>query len=372
MLVRILIDRETAILAGRNDFGAVSVELNPADLDAAERRELAATPLNRQGVADLFDPPEWRYNGAQVCDSVNIDRPNLPHADDPTEAARAFLAWRIAVRQKQTELNAARAAEQDEANKRAATQADLYVEHARQQPAEAFIELDGINAGLPGICRLELPQGWPEFPNRLTGASDECLRDIRRDATEKLASKLGEARELAKARRQEAHERRLKEAAAAEELAAARKQQIEEWVRANGTANQQGRLELGLLPQSEVLDEIRGWAFRHLDEFPRYRKIRASDIAHADDCYDESDIDCAVVNASAMSSEAFEKYRAIRRALPEGAKIQARSHSCVCESCGKGLARMSARVEIVVGHFTFSREYALDWADGDEDAPLIA
>jgi hypothetical protein len=152
-----------------------------------------------------------------------------------------------------------------------------------------------------------------------------------------------------------------------------RKDQIDTWVSERGSDNQRKRHELGLLPEKEILDAMRGAAFSSLDSFPRYAKLSKSDI----DCICEERVNEAfdVSPASEATAAEFEALDAIAtavRADHPNAAVTLLDHSAWCKDCydkeddGKmtnrdvrTLHRKSVRVEITVGALTFSREYAV-------------
>ena len=155
-----------------------------------------------------------------------------------------------------------------------------------------------------------------------------------------------------------AREAAASRAAQLEDDKARRQAQIDTWVAEHGSANQQGRHALGLLPEQEVLDAIRSTAYAGLDQFARYDRIEVADLPHEDGCY-QSDLDCETEPAEDLSAEEYDRFQAIREAMPEGGTITALDHSCVCTDCGAALVRSSAKVMITVGAICFSREYAL-------------
>lgn len=141
-----------------------------------------------------------------------------------------------------------------------------------------------------------------------------------------------------------------------------KKEQIGKWVATNGTDNQKKRYELGLLPETEVIDAIRDEAYRLLDGFPRYEKMKASDVCTCEYREDSCKVEYTVEVAETATAEAFEKFEEIlnvSKKIDEKAKCTMMVHIGESEKCEEHEERKSVKVEIAVGAFAFSREYAI-------------
>lgn len=184
-----------------------------------------------------------------------------------------------------------------------------------------------------------------------------------------LAGIIARAQQLADTRtetnRQEAltrmqHDEAVKQAKI--EATSRRKAQIDAWVAEQGDTNQRGRHALGLLPDKEVVDAIRNAAYASLNHLPRYQRIKFIDLAHEEDCAAQEceNMSCDNAAATSLSAESYERFLAVKAAAPDDAWITVRDHTCECQGCDAKITRHSAKVEITVGEFEFSREYALD------------
>lgn len=162
------------------------------------------------------------------------------------------------------------------------------------------------------------------------------------------------------------------------EAAAARKaQQIQEWLANDATENQRKRFELDLLPEEELCDSLRAKAFRALDAFPRYTRLTKRDAVCVCSEYNEPDYKFRVYDSGAITAAEFEVMEKLATAIKKDhpdAEVTARTHEVYCDNCYNQddedltVYRKSALVEVTVGEFEFSREYALDVAE-EETAP---
>lgn len=337
MKVMIRVDRVAAILAGCDCYGDLIAEVDPRDFNLDERNALALAP-EQHGITDLTAP-----------------FPAPGHYPTPPETAtpdvKAWLRWRI----KCARIHEHARAEQQAEWK---AQADAYITYWGSQPAERFIRKDWpaiyYSAALPSSDGAE-----PTLPDR--DASDELQR-----IEEALSDKLDQARELAEQRNRDMEKHKSQAAARRQASQQRRAKQLASWVANNMDDNARARFKLNLLPEDEILDAIRAAAYQSLDQFERYRKIRFDDIQHGDLCIDGQSLDCDTDEAKHLSADQFDRFRAIEAAAPAEAKLKALIHSCACETCNAGIIRRSVQVVIPVGELLFSREYALDAADGSD------
>jgi hypothetical protein len=190
----------------------------------------------------------------------------------------------------------------------------------------------------------------------------------------RLAGLLAEAKRLAAehnaalkaedAARQEKNER------LASERAERRKAQIDAWVAEHGDENQQARHAVRLLPEDEVLYGMRADAFAALNEFPRYAKLTKAEVysEFGIEVYSGEDdyapkVEFSAADATSATAEEFATLQMIQHATTIGriAKLNPRAtlreHTGEVDDYGK-VSRKSVLVELTVGEFTFSREYA--------------
>ena len=341
MRVKIHIDRSAAIRAGRDSYGDAVITVNLADLTEDERDLLAAAP-EHAGTTDLTDARANKWPGQYPRP------PMLADADDALAAARAWLAWRgacCAERERVAEEEAAKKAlEQQEAIRRTGE----YIAYWRNQPAESFIQQGSAS----------FPQGGGGLPSLPNGFQS---RELRRMAEKALAGKIEEARVLTAERRRPAPEQLAEAERAKVEAERRRTAQLVAWVNERGTVSQQGRLKLGLLPETEILDLIRGAIYTPLDGFVRFEKIRWSDIEHTDECVGpEGGMDYSTTVPESLTAGEFALCQEIEHAAPQGATLKVLAHACECRACGAGLIRKSLQVALQVGELCLTREYALD------------
>lgn len=149
-----------------------------------------------------------------------------------------------------------------------------------------------------------------------------------------------------------------KEAAeAAEQAAKARREaQISEWVYKKGTANQQARHAIGLLPEQEVIDCIRDEVFQPLAEFARYERMTRQGICECAGYTCETTFD--VDDAKDLTAEQYDVYEKVKELMPE-ATLEPRLHSGKGVECESVVERYALLVTVVVGELKLSREYAL-------------
>jgi hypothetical protein len=183
MKVRIVIDRQRAILSGRSGYGPVVIDLDRSELSPSELDALAAAKES-EGITDLTTLDDESGLPPDI-------QPRLAEADDPLAAARAWLAARIAYAER------LRARAQEEKRQAAELRAEAehetadYIAYWRAQPAIRFIQRDSVDGRLRELPALPMGgSGIPSLPR-----SDQ-FADLHRRAREALALKLEEAREI--------------------------------------------------------------------------------------------------------------------------------------------------------------------------------
>jgi hypothetical protein len=353
MNVKIHIDRAAAIRAGHDVFGDTVVSIHPGELTPEEREILLAAPVT--AFPDNF--PDLTNAGGNLYPGKYPPPPALADAADALAAVRAWLAWRGACQAEQKRVATEEAAKVALAAKEAMDHARTYVAYWREQPPERFFRLPCPPDRGPVWPYVELPAGREGEPGRDPMERDRAAMAF---AKAELADRISEAVAILEERRRLRVEEAKEAEIAAKEAEARRLAQISDWVRDHGTPNQQGRHSLGLLPESEVIDAIRGAAYAALDGFPRYVKIRMADIDHEDDCGGFGELSCATSPAGALTASEYDDFTAIQRAAPADAELEALAHACSCSECHATTVRRSVRVAIKVGELSFSREYALN------------
>ena len=325
MRCKIEIDREAAIAAGNSQYGPVVVDCEISLLSPELLEELATCPED-QGVTDVA--------GFLDQASAPDERQFWPRLSGPYgDAVTQFLRARIAIRARRAEKKIAEQAEKSR-------QIAAYLEGAREAPVGDFLHQQGEK----WFVRPPLPRPY--------GISES-------DTLAALAARIAQAQAIATQRNSQIAIRAELAAQAEAEAATRRAEQIAAWVREHGSENQRGRHALELLPESEVLHEIRNAAYLPLDGFTRYQRIVRDDLEHEGGCCEDADLDCQTADAAELEAEEYDQLVLIRAAAPEGAEVTVREHACTCEQCEAVLSRRSARVALVVGELKFSREYAL-------------
>lgn len=336
------ISQKAAILAGNDFFGTVTVNIDPSTLTPEQREELAACPT-RDGIISL---------GGLVDGAYNPGEPPFPNFGAPDELAPvAYLQARMAIRKARKEHALQRAAEK-------AKRIDKMIATILEDP-QTLIETPYSSNEIEYVG--ESSARWTECHLKKHFAGD-CLIDDPRLAeilpaiTAEIERRNAESEKAAVERAKRLESERLAKIAEQESRATRKTAQVVAWVEANGTESQKKRLLVGLLPEPEIVDLIRAEAFAPLDSEERYQKLRNVDFC---ECDYPDDVNYDVEDATMATSEQFERMEHLKALLPE-ATITLRLHTGQCESCEKETSRMSARVQMKVGEFEFSREYAVD------------
>jgi hypothetical protein len=336
--MRIKIDQAQAIRDGKNKYGMTVIDINPADLTADQRASLA-------GCWNEYD----REDGLSLPYPQH-DFSDMPAVGEATlETARIILDAHAAAKQRAEET---KMREREEKVARALT-----------LPLEAFRYGGGGWQDTDWSFRDYDISGVADDP-RLAGKIAEAKAEIKQ-----LNAALAISREESKKRRAETDRQKAEKKAAEEraenEKRARQKAQISAWVAANGTDNQKKRAALNLLPEDEIINDIREEAYAPLDGFPRYEKIQKSDIPCTCDDYDEPNITFSAGTETEATAEDFDRMEQIQTVLP-AAKLTLRWHRGYCKTCSDPeddndgvFERHSIMVALTVGDFDFTREYAV-------------
>lgn len=146
--------------------------------------------------------------------------------------------------------------------------------------------------------------------------------------------------------------------------------QIATWLNDHGTESQKARFAEGFLPDEELWNAIRDWAFLPLQDLPRYERLKIQDVHHTDDCdmYDRESCsaDYDVNDATALTADEYERLKTVRqlaRACPIDTEVVARLHTatpaCARESATYVVRRLGVLVSGSFAGRPLSREYAL-------------
>ena len=356
MKVWINVDRRMAILAGKNEVGWKAVEIDMAKLSAEERSYLTGCR-----TANFMKDENSRY-------IIAGDYHNCPAIEGATVGEAAEETVLGAIREKIAALAEEKKKEEEAKKKQAEKLEEKIAELLKSDPASLLSEWykDWEN-------RYECTKG--------TGKDWVTLYTVKRDyadprleAIYKAAEAIAEQKNIeiiaeTKQKIEEYKQKEASEAIAEQKKAEARKAQIDTWVQEKGTENQKKRHEINLLSEAEVIDSIRDEAYRALDCFPRYEKMTASDVCTCEDHYDQEtghpdscDVEFSVRPASEATAEEYEamaKIEAVAKQAHPGACVTLLDHVGSSEDCENEVVRKSAKVEIAVGAFNFSREYAI-------------
>lgn len=346
--VRITEDAQRAeILAGRDGSRVRTLTVSPDD--PAWSDVVALGDVRQDGDVELSARRWHVYSGRSEALSPS-EWDHVPSAAEIVEAHRASRAtWEA---DRQATADAIR------------TEALAVLAERRTRNSGTRYEYAGEGTGSRSDCWTEVLPDWPcdapadvrESPEALAWAEDLQRENERRRAEAQARAEALVAEHLAEVAAQEADD-------------AARRDACGAVVRQIGTPDQIGRLDDGLLPQSEAEQIVRDYLYRPLADFARYVRIEVGDIDHADDCSyhsredagDAPGITCTVNDADDCPAGPWSALRAIRAAMPE-ATCTMRRHWCVCNDarCRRHRVRYSVRVALEWSGRTLTREYAAD------------
>lgn len=329
MEVKVVISPEVAILNGSSKSGTIPVQLTDefiAELNEEERELLIVL------VKHSTDWSLYNKNGMSVAHEP-IARADLP-------SLKAYIQYCIAVREaanEKLEADAARhRAQQQESNEQ------RILAWIAQEPSENLSKYRPIAVMLPTLHDVplgaELKMAYHEHRAKLQELADKREADLRREAAELEATERRES---------------------AEQLA-----NIKAWIAKHGSDSMNARAVEGLLPEKELLHEVREWLFAPLVDFPRYERLDDGDARHADDCYTGAPLAYKTADADELTAAEYERLKALREAakrLAEPAEVQAREHRVMCrhQACPAETMRRSVLVKVDWNGYPLSREYAL-------------
>lgn len=341
----IFIDTKEAMLAGVNNTGEYTIEFNPAELSHPQRDELAKSNFrdNETFIAYKIIGLLDQFTGGVQPD---------------IDTLRNTLDARIAARKEKAEEEALEKTKEAEINLK-------NIEEWSASDAENRIEY--VTAGWARYGGRQWRIKWPctrptyndEDETRKAAKNNPLILEAIEDAESLVFWKnLEDAIDDMRKEKLSEEKERLEEAEAE-----AKKQRIVEqiaaWVAAHGTKDQKDRLADNLLPKEEIINAIRTQAYVNLDEFPRYKKLKASDFCTCDYEYGDN-IYYETEEADSLNASDYATLQAIKSAAPKDAQIEPRIHIGKCEDCESTATRIGFMVRITVGEFNFSREYGTD------------
>lgn len=137
-----------------------------------------------------------------------------------------------------------------------------------------------------------------------------------------------------------------------------RLKQLDDWVVQHGTDNQKGRHRRGLLPEQEIVNNIKQRAFTPFDQFRRFARLDDKHVCKQP--FDHDDVDYQAYDAEELTGQEFGRLEEIEEAAKgRDCTVTPREHWGCCGICDRLVVRRGARVVATVGELEFSREYAL-------------
>lgn len=350
MLVYIWVPVKSAVLAGKTTSGALPVTITEewlSGLDAEERAALARKVKTEPEKA----PGQF--------DCLNTYGPELIEATLDT----VLVAVRALVQKARAEAEAKRKEAEEIRDKCAAVLAERRTTEQQVNFADVYVTDDGaakVRKFGGNVRAALLSIDWPYYTDDRVTKSNEAqtwaaelhAENERRKAAAVDAAKVNALAEWEDKRRTDAEWK----AKTTQFLDAA-----QALIRMDGTDDQRGRLEDGLLPLAELEIFARDHAFSSLADFPRYERLTASDVEHDGDDYItcEGNVSFDADTAQTLEAEPWRNLKAIENAAPEGSTVTPRYHRAKCDECDADTLRYSAHVEIDWHGRTFAREYAI-------------
>lgn len=355
------IDKKVALLAGVNNFGDYEIEFDPADLTPEQREELLLSETKSSTGDYLLKLPSFkRWDGYQWFNSYTsewspiVDKymPKPIHPD--LDTMKRMLDARIIIRREiqSFEEDKKTKDEAEKAEKKAAKIAEFLDTPSKDLFRVAYNYSDDT----PKKCVWK-----DEFGSGSTGSIDWFQRNY---GCPEVDAKIAEVEALFPAAMEVAW-KNYNALQAEKDRKAAEKQALKaEWVSKYGTDDMKERFEAGVLPEDELFDVVRDHLYAPLNDFPRYQKMKKSDICEADEYeYESHRVSYKTEDLTEMTADQFAMMKKIKAAAQEGAVIEARKHVGVCADCGNDegyLKRVGFMVRVTVGEFEFSREYGMD------------
>jgi hypothetical protein len=328
MHVKLRIDKAHAIDKASATAGLYTIELDDAfiaDLAPREREKLKSYAF------DLADYPPACLYGPNILDAI----PEAPFAS--LDAVKASLT-EIVTRQMRDEL----------------------MEHMRHEDAVRFAlasepeDLLNDSWGTWGREQYREGHSIPWSDPRLEARRAEV------DALVKLANERVHAEKLAAEAEAKAAQA-LVEAEAAK-LVARNKAEVRAWITRHAPVLLP-RFEAGFLPEAELDDAMRDYAFRDFAACERYDRLRGKDLQHDSECEDRRAV-FEHGRCDGMSDAQFDVYLRIdaiasKVQIARDVEVQAIEHRAYCHGCDGQAVRLSVKVMLVFINREFARHFAL-------------
>lgn len=344
MKVLINVSAKAALLEGKNVHGKQTIDIDPAELTPEERQELAQSDTLYSSDKEMgaeFDGNNGIMQGWRFTGDIEVSEASLT-------ALKTLLNGRIEKR-----ARIIKEKEDDRLKK---------INRFLVKPPEKFFDSDELGfrkspSWSSGLCDADESPGSPEEKAAVAAhfAEIRAFCDTLRAGYKKAEEDRAEMR---KQDEEFFAEKKATEEVARAEAAMRRANQIAAWVNERGTDNQIARLQAGVLPEQEIIDLIRDEAYEQLETYKRYTKLKKADVCDGDDEYDRHEVSFDVENAETMTAEEYDTVQVFKKLAPN-ATITLRRHIGECEECESKVDRMGIMVEITVGEFNFSREYAV-------------
>jgi hypothetical protein len=331
LVLRGEVDRKEAILAGKAEFGEISVSVTDevlAELTPDEREWLA---LSHGGL--ILSPSR----GGHVHLSV------LP----VREGAWVLAALRAAYAQ----CLAFKAAEDAEIAKEA--EEVLALDPATIDAASCRY-LSSLSYSY-GIIIDSASRKFGEHPRALEHL-ELCSREVRSRAEERAAKEAGKDAQARMAMAAKEAAEAAKEAADSAEFAA--------YVEQQGTDSQRKRFGWGVLPAQEIVDLRRNELLPVPDPCSTFIPLDETDIECSENCCGPTHKFASKPYDGDLSDSVFEALERIREkvlAISPSANVQLRRHTAWCSECdGQISLRFSVRATVTWAGHVIQRLYRLD------------
>jgi len=141
------------------------------------------------------------------------------------------------------------------------------------------------------------------------------------------------------------------------------KSQIAAFISETASNEQKDRFEAGFMGKAEQLALMRDFYFKDLNEFNRFKKIKASDVCSCE--YDLCDVNYEFKDASSLSVKEFALFKQLKEIASKlhTTTVTPRLHTATSSDCEEEVTKTSFLVEIKIGYLNFSRAYECDSTD---------
>ena len=364
MKAQITIDTKTALLAGLNHHGSYDISFEPSEFTPEQRAELAHTFNSKD---NLFQINQTCYFG-NFEQYLNNTKLTLPLLDAPTiQNMKLIINLRIKFR-KGFDIY------QSEQDLIKETKKQTELDQKKKSVLKLISNGTDVNAALYRQLRFasveySLKSDLSYDFNFEQFCTENNLQEYYEDVESaifwlNLDTKVSDIHNLKK--------RKLLELEAEENanlLKIKQRHQIEEYVVKSGTKSQKERFEEDMLPEKEIIDIIRNLAFSHIEHnkqfffsIRKFKKLRKRDIC---DCWEEYNYDFISDDLEKLTKDQWN----IRKDLlafigktdifTDPIEIDVTLHKGNCSVCNSKLTKISYRVAVTVGYFSFSRRYEI-------------